>query len=406
MLAGKIAAALAGDTMPLQVPPSDIVDQSVPLACLVFFIAAVALSWRVDINEFSLHHFYRNRLVRCYLGASVPGRNAQPFTGFSGEDDLPLASLKIPPRSADPRDARPIPLLNASLNAARGKELALQTRKARSFTFTPVYSGFSRAAAQEMKWESTYAPTEEAGSKRTRNRGGVTLGTAVAISGAAASPNMGFHSSPPLAFMMTLFDVRLGWWIGNPLGDKWKEGSPRLGFYWLLRELLGSASDDGSYLYLSDGGHFENLAIYELVRRGCRLIVACDASCDHDYRFEDLHNAIERCRADFGVEIELNTSALKPQDSLAGSHFALGRIHYTPGSPAGDGVIIYLKPTLLSEDPSDLLGYTTVNRHFPHDPTADQWFDETHFESYRALGEVVGAASSEQIASEMSRLLV
>ena len=405
VLAAKIAADLAGDTQPLQAVPSDIVDQSVPLACLVFFLAAVVLSWRVDINEFSVHHLYRNRLVRCYLGASVPGRDAQPFTGFSDEDDLPLASLKIPPDSTDPRDARPIPILNASLNVVRGKELALQTRKARSFTFTPLCSGFSRAAPLEAKREAAYAPTEDAGSKRPGNGGGVSLGTAVAISGAAASPNMGFHSSPSLAFLMTLFDVRLGWWIGNPLRGKWNEGSPRVGFYWLLRELLGSASDESDYVYLSDGGHFENLAVYELVRRGCRLIVASDASCDPGYSFEDLHNAIERCRADFGVEIALDTSALKPQKGLAGSHFAVGKIHYTQGSPDDDGVIIYLKPNLLSGDSPDLLGYLAINSHFPHDSTANQWFDETHFENYRALGNAIGAAVSEQISCEMHRLL-
>jgi len=63
---------------------------------------------------------------------------------------------------------------------------------------------------------------------------------------------------------MTLFDVRLGWWLGNPRKKKWTRGSPDLGFWCLLQELFGAASDDSDYVYLSDGGHFENLALYEL----------------------------------------------------------------------------------------------------------------------------------------------
>lgn len=402
----KIVSAVAGDSTPLQFPPGDIVDYWTPILCGVFFLAAVLISRRVDINEFSTHLIYRNRLVRCYLGASVPGRNSQPFTGFSSADDIPLADLQIPHGSKDPQHARPIPILNTSLNVSRGKELALQTRKARSFMLTPASSGFSRAPRDEQKWESFYAPTVEAGSERPGGERGLTLGTAVAISGAAASPNMGFYSSPPLAFMMTLFDVRLGWWIGNPSGPNWKRGGPRLGFYWLLCELFGTASDDSRCVYLSDGGHFENLAIYELVRRRCRLIVASDASCDPCYGFADLRNAIERCRTDFGVEIEMTgLDALKPQNGLSTNHFAVGSIHYTPGKAADDGTIIYLKPTLLKEDSADLVGYPSVNPHFPHDSTANQWFDETHFENYRALGKAVGAAASEEITSTIEALL-
>ena len=206
--------------------------------------------------------------------------------------------------------------------------------------------------------------------------------------------------------MMTLFDVRLGWWIGNPLADNWKRGGPRYGFYWLLCELFGAASDDSRCVYLSDGGHFENLGIYELVRRHCRLIIASDVSCDPCYGFGDLRNAMERCRTDFGVEIEMQgLDALKPQGGLSASHFAVGTIHYSAGKPADDGVIIYLKPTLQKDDSADLRGYPSVNAAFPHDSTANQWFDETHFENYRALGKAVGAAASVEIDSAIRELL-
>src|SRR5207248_142196 len=106
-------------------------------------------------------------------------------------------------------------------------------------------------------------------------------GTAMAISGAAASPNMGYHTSPATAFLLSLLNIRLGWWLGNPASiAKWKKGTPPYGLFWLLSELFGSTTDESSFLYLSDGGHFENLGIYELVRRQCKLIVVSDAASD------------------------------------------------------------------------------------------------------------------------------
>jgi hypothetical protein len=402
LLAALISNRIAGQGESVLALPSDwYFDWVVPAVCGLLFVAAVVLSWRVDINEFSIHYLYRNRLVRCYLGASVRERNPQPFTGFS-DDNLPLAHLQIPAESANPKDARPLPIVNASLNVVRGKELALQTRKARSFAITPLYGGFTRRPLGQTAWESFFGPTKEAGCKRLGYENGITLGTSVAISGAAASPNMGFYSEPPLAFLMTLFDVRLGWWSGNPTRKQWQDGSPRVGFYWLLRELLGATTDDSDYVYLSDGGHFENLAIYELVRRRCKLIVACDASCDPDFDLADLHNAMERCRTDFGVEITLgDVAALKPtgpQGELRSRvHFVRGLIHY-PDQEHGDGTIIYIKPTLVEGDPQDVLAYGKKNQHFPHDTTANQWFDEAHFENYRALGKAAGESAASQIA--------
>jgi|HubBroStandDraft_1064217.scaffolds.fasta_scaffold00562_3 hypothetical protein len=401
------------DPATLALPSDMCFHPGVPLTCALLFVAAVILSWRVDINEFSIHYLYRNRLVRCYLGASVRDRHAQPFTGFSDEDNFALSTLRIPPKSQSPKDARPIPIVNTSLNVVRGKELALQTRKARSFAFTPLYGGFTRQPAEEKTWESYFGPTEKAGCLLPGYKDGITLGTSVAISGAAASPNMGSYSEPSLAFLMTLFDVRLGWWIGNPAGKKWKDGCPAIGFYWLLRELLGATNDDSDYVYLSDGGHFENLAIYELVRRRCKLIVACDASCDPDRGFGDLHNAMERCRSDFGVEIGFDDlSPLKPQadQSDAGiarskAHFVKGTIRYNPDSSQEDGTIIYIKPSLVKGDPDDVLAYAGTNKCFPNDTTANQWFDETHFENYRALGQAAGESAADTIRNEFNRIL-
>lgn len=405
LLAASVALVLTGDSNPMSHLPVAFSGPSVLVTCLVLFAAAILLSWRVNINEFSIHHAYRNRLVRCYLGASVPNRQAQVFTGFSESDDLPLGMLEIPPGSVEPKDARPLPILNTSLNVVRGKELALQTRKARSFAFTPLYAGFTREPVGGTDWQSAYALTSDSGAKQQGCENGISLGTAVAISGAAASPNMGFYSQPALAFLMTLFDVRLGWWIANPSDqENWPVGGPRVGFFWLLRELLGTASDDSGFVYLSDGGHFENLAVYELVRRGCKLIVVGDASCDPTSAFGDLQNAMERCRTDFGVEIELAPIETVTQKGLAQSHFAVGKIHYSSSS-ADDGVIVYLKPALVAGDATDVVGYATTNPDFPNDTTENQWFDEAHFENYRALGQATGNAAEKTIREAVDCLM-
>jgi len=413
ILAAEIAHRLAGIGGALGLPKgAAFYPLEVPALSILSFVVAVLISWRVDVNEFSIHYLYRNRLVRCYLGASVGDRQAQPFTGFSDADDVPLAHLQIPPNGREGIDDRPLPILNTTLNVVRGKELGLQTRKARSFPFTPLCVGFTRPEPGTSRWESVFAPTEILGADRPDAKNGVRLGTAMAISGAAVSPNMGFYSAPDLSFLMTLFDVRLGWWLANPKGStkKWRIGSPNVGFYWLLCELLGATSDDSEYLYLSDGGHFENLGIYELVRRRCKVIVACDASGDALYGCGDLHNAMERCRVDFGAEIEITADEIgkiTPAGAppRAAAHFAIGAIHYTPGDPSDDGVLIYVKPALQASDSLDLLGYSRTNPAFPHDSTVDQWFDESHFENYRALGEAAGRAALGSIRHAISGLL-
>jgi hypothetical protein len=360
------------------------------LSAVILLALALVLAWRVDINQFSMHLFYRNRLVRCYMGASNKQRKQQPFTGFSAQDDELLCNF-----SADPNNhyAGPYLLINAALNLVKTKDLAWQRRKAASFIFSPRFCGFHYTTDSPEEpapsWLSpnAYRATREYAHGKP---GGMHLGTALAISGAAASPNMGYHSSPALAFLMTVFNVRLGWWSGNPRHKKcWDKASPQLGPYYLLCELTGNTNDERGYVYLSDGGHFENLGIYELVRRRCRYIVVCDGSADDGVRFEDLGNAIEKCRTDFGTDIEIDTTQLQPKTGSRESkwHCALGRIRYDLTAPGGsEGILVYLKTSLTGDEPADVRHYATANAMFPHESTADQFFDEMQFESYRALG--------------------
>jgi len=354
-------------------------------------LVALEFSRRVDVNEFSMHQYYRNRLVRAYLGASNPERKPNPFTGFDPADD---GKLGIDFDDSDLeagegiKSSRPLHLIGAALNLVHGTRLGWQERKAASFVFTPYYSGFALPADQgDDKPQATF--------RRTHEVDRLTLGTAMAISGAAASPNMGFRSTPALTLLLTVFNVRLGWWLGNPGQEEaWKRGGPRVALVPLIAELFGLTSDRSANIYLSDGGHFENLGIYELVRRRCRFIIVTDASADPKLEFSDLGNAIRKCRTDFGAEIEINIEPIRVGESgLSRRHCAVGKIRYaakTKGGSPETGYLLYIKPTMTGDEPEDVQQYAEASTSFPHQSTADQFFDESQFESYRALGEHIG----------------
>jgi len=354
------------------------------VAFCCFLGAALLLGWRVDINKFSLYMLYRNRLVRAYFGASSARRKPHPFTGFDPHDD---------PQLADMENQRPYHIVNTSLNLVSGEELAWQTRKAASFVFTPRFCGFEMPLMPDLHAarRGTYRPTREyaSGPNAADDDAHVRLGMAVALSGAAASPNMGTHSSPPLNFLMTMFNVRLGRWCPNPLKSSWTRSSPGIGLFSLIAELFGMTNADANYVYLSDGGHFENLGIYELVRRRCRLIVAVDVASDKTMAFEDLGNAIRKCATDLHVSIDIDVSKMEiiKATGLCGASCAVGAIRYSHADPDGvDGTLLYIKPAIVGSENADVLNYCKANPQYPHQSTADQWFDEAQFESYRALG--------------------
>lgn len=365
---------------------------SLVVALVVVAVIGIAASLRVNINRFSLHALYRNRIIRAFLGASNPDRDRHrnPFTDFDENDNLPVHEMWRRPTKAgqwpkiEPRDWRPFHVINIALNIVSTKKLAWQERKAASFTVTPLHSGSSALL---------YRDSREYG-------GGISLGTAVAISGAAASPNMGYHSSPPLAFLLTLFNVRLGWWLGNPGAageNSYKLDGPARAIAPLLNEMFGQTTDDKAYVYLSDGGHFENLGLYEMVRRRCRFVLVVDAGCDRNFEFEDLGNAVRKVALDLGVRItfrglsamQFRATRTDPNLPLDPPCHAVGTIHYPEADGGGeDGIILYLKPSFHGNRIHNvgIRTYAAANPDFPHQTTGDQWFSEAQFESYRALG--------------------
>ena len=362
------AWALRGFTPPEAGTESTRLTDVILLAGILFG-TGLLFSRFVPVNRFSLNGMYRQRLVRTFLGASHEGRTPNAFTGFDPADDL---------RVHDLRDVRPLHVINATLNNVSSTGYGRNERKAYDFTFSPLHVGSPMLG---------YRASSEYGSDAGGPATGLSLGMALAVSGAAASPALGMYSSKARAFLLTLANARLGLWFGNPASDTtWQRSDPALGVGPIVRELLGLETDTNPYVYLSDGGHFENLGLWAMVARRCGVIIVSDAGCDPNYTFDDLANAIRRIRIDMGIPIDFSTIEI---GGSAATHVrvALGTIHYNAvdeGAP--DGHLVYVKATLTGDEPIDVRNFAALHPAFPHDPTGNQFFAEDRFESYRALG--------------------
>jgi hypothetical protein len=226
---------------------------------IVLFGFALLWSRKVGANAFSLNGLYRVRLVRAFASATRrPSKKPIPRR--------PRPDLTLGPKSKTV--IRPLHLVNAVVNDA-----SVRDRQAESFTLSILHCG-SKVTG--------YCATSTYGRA-------LTMGRAMAISGAAANPSMGYFSSRPVSWLMGFFNLRLGWWLGNPrFQTKRGQAEPPWALTPYLEELLGTSGGDSEYINLSDGGHFENLGLYEAIRRECRYIVAVDASHDPDGKHFDL----------------------------------------------------------------------------------------------------------------------
>ena len=392
------------------------------LALMAFLIAVLANEC-INVNTFSLHGMYRMRLTRAYLGASNFARHADNFTDFDQRDNFYEKDVVY-------HDA-PLHIINTALNVVATSNLAWQQRKAESFTFSPLSVG---------SWRLGYLPTSLYGGSK-----GVTLGTAMSISGAAFNPNMGYHSSPLVTLLMTFFNARLGWWLPNPIWPVLKaqetsrgnstvepltlesllesrpatakylrRPSPVRALVTLIYEALGRTDDKYKWIELTDGGHFDNLGLYEMVMRRCRYIIVVDSGADGDFEFEDLGNAVRKIEIDFGVPIRFPKypKGLPMKHGIDGTnvYYAVGDIRYdcvdaaSPSSAAEssgtessdsseqkkkkirNGTLLYIKPCLNGSEPPGVRAYANAHPKFPHESTANQFFNEPQFESYRNLG--------------------
>lgn len=346
------------------------VEQFPGYAALIGIAIAFWLS-QLDLNRASFGNYYSKGLLETYL---------QTEAGQS-EDSVLAASKKTEPY----QDATPYHLIGAAVNLPSSKHQRLNERNADLFLLSSGFCG-SSTLGYRLTAEAPYAK--------------INKSTAMLISGAAASPLSGRHTAFGMTPWFTLLNIRLGFWAGNPLS---KASSKKPTPFLLWREFLGIADENSSHINLSDGGHIENLGVYELLKRRCRTIICIDGEADPKMEFDGLLRLIQLAKVDMDINIDIELDDLMPIENLFSfSHFALAKITYPTGLsedhdeagaehadalPNNTGYLLYIKSSMTGNEAPHILDYQRKNSDFPHQPTSDQFFSEAQFESYRALGE-------------------
>jgi len=321
---------------------------------IILALVAVRL---LNINLTAPHRLYRDRLAKTFIHSTDC-------------EDAPVSLADV-----NKEHKAPYHLLNTTLNLPSSEEPALRDRKCAFFLFSKHWIGSATTGYHRtVEWKTN-------GEK-------VDLATAMAVSGAAASSYMGLGSKPTLTALLTALNVRLGFWIRQP-NKKAMSESP--GFLCLLREMTGvGMAEKAAWLNLSDGGHIENMAVYELLRRRCKFIVCVDGEADPGFTFGGLMTLVRHAQIDYGIRIEPRVNELRPDPKTGWSqaHALFCRIHYPAvnGQPSGTGLLLYMKLSVTGNEPELINRYRDLHPEFPHESTADQFFTEQQFEAYRQLG--------------------
>jgi hypothetical protein len=337
-----------------------------------------------DANRLSPHYFYRDRLAEAYLYTEQTRAGTTSLEMMRDTVELKLHRLhgELPGEASlgEPAPTAPLQLISCAINLAGSRDLTRKDRKSGYFVFSKYFCGSRHTG---------YRPT-------VRYVGGtLKLARAMTISGAAAGSGMGVGTFFAQAFATVLFNLRLGYWMPNPL----KPNSTTDAFLkawnfwpkWLWREMTLGTDERHSMINLSDGGHTgDNVGIYPLLQRRCKLIIACDAECDPALSFGSFTEAMRHAYIDLGIDIDIDLTMLRPdrETGMSRSHCAVGLIRY-PADTNGErmiGYLVYLKNSMTGDEPEPVLNYKSGNSTFPHESTADQFFDDAQFESYRALG--------------------
>ncbi len=279
---------------------------------------------------------------------------------------------------ADPEGAyAPYHLINATLNLNSSTDPSLRGRQGDFLLFSKLFVGSCHTG-----WCAT--------TEIERVDPAMNLGTAMAISGGVANPSMGTMTSPGLTLLMALFNLRMGYWLPNPrhilagaMSGQTFQLAP--GAEYLRREAFRNLNAGHRYVNASDGGHIENLGVYELLRRRASLIISVDGEEDDALTMGSLATALRYARIDLGVVVDIELNDLRGTSARKGvAHHAVGHIRY---SPTEVGVLIYIKARLTGDESLSMETYAAANATFPHESTADQFFGEEQFEAYRSLGE-------------------
>ncbi len=342
--------------------------------------------WFVNLNYISIHRFYRDRLMEAFMPdiqRALAGKTGKAV----GADSATLQQVGSPD---DPRG--PLLIINTNCILVDSGEQVYRQRGGDNFILTPLYCGSNATG-----WRRT-----------DRFMGGrMTLSTAVAISGAALNPNAGVGGegltrSRTLSLVMYLLNLRLGYWACHPSPELHPRHCPNhfLPGLYAFGNAIGmpglGLSERRPFLQISDGGQFENMAVYELVRRRLGLIIVCDGGADPDFSFSDFQTTVRRIQADFGARVQVNPDASPdqmipipapdtyPKDAgYSKRGYMVCTIHYADG---GQGTLLFLKSALIRDASFRVKGYSAQYKEFPDQSTLDQFFDEVQFESYRELG--------------------
>ena len=326
------------------------------LLILDIFFAFVAFGI-LNVNLTGPHRLYRDQLARTFVQERE-------------DDDRPVYLKDI-----NRNNSAPYHLINATVNLPSSTDQALRERRSDFFLFSREFCGAPSIGYQRTPdWKT--------------NGQDADLATAMAVSGAAASSYMGLGSMPSLTALLTFLNVRLGFWILRP-GYKHRFEAP--GFACLIREMTGIAmSEKQKWVNLSDGGHIENMGVYELLRRRCKFIISVDGESDPQSTFQGHLTLVRHAQIDFGIRIDSKLSELRPDatSKYSQSHAMFCRVHYPAqeGKEAGTGLILYIKLSVTGNESELIRRYRLLHTDFPHQTTLDQFFDEEQFEAYRELG--------------------
>jgi len=389
---------------------------------LGLFVPLLAFCFAFNPNAYSLHQFYQDRLSRAFIFNPTPNETGE----LKALNDFKLSAIE-PSRT-------PYHIINAALNIQGSEEANKRGRDADFFIFTRDFVGSDLTLFAPTREPPPSEEVQEAAenfslgcaavSKTYRRQPepageialeeidkNLNLGCAMAVSGAAVSSNMGANTVRLLSPTLALLNIRLGYWMCNPrypaaatrgrraIWNRWYD-QIFLKFY-LLLEMLNLLDEKSRNVLLTDGGHIENLGIYELLKRGCHLIIAIDAEADPSMSFASFVKMERYARIDLGIRISLPWEKIArtnkhvnndlAQNSTTdnrplrrkGPHCVVGRIFYDTGT---EGILVYVKSSLSGDEKDYILDYKKRYSKFPHESTSDQFFTEEQFEVYRALG--------------------
>lgn len=399
------------------------------LAALLGFSWLFGRNWSF-LNRSSLHALYSSRLARAYLGACNPKRHDPndpantAIVDVLADDDVTLDDYY----EQGMKHGAPLHLINMTVNQTVDSASQIQQQDRKGYYLSIGPAGFclggsiaNNGIAPEPRSIPGEPKVQHHVSFKASPCEDLSLGQMIAISGAAFSTGMGGATGIGLSLLTGFFNLRLGYWW-DAYG--WKKDQCRDDIPTHVSNFLSWVFPVQSYILdeylahfygpckelwnLSDGGHFENMGAYELIRRQVPKIIVIDAEADPGYQFEGLGNLVRKARIDFDAEIEFLSEeeleqlaqldrvelpewlgTLESINNVNGqSHAALARVRFK--SNANLSWLLYVKASLTGREPQDIVHYRNANPSFPQQSTADQFFDEAQWESYRKLGEHIG----------------